>query len=190
MDPIKTLGTFLTGGEERDAIHIAVLPVTAGEDLRPGDPVTLAYGTSDIVIGASDDYGVNPSIGIVDPFLAKDFATCRVTKGTRFWLFLHPNTVTGMRHHWQHPAIDNPPKPQNDSELWLHQFAQRWGFNYDELLHAAVSGGDYVVAHGRDLHSADELGADYDLFWQHLALFTGRTFDEPHRAKVSWSCTC
>ncbi|MCA9067276.1 MAG: hypothetical protein KDA84_00025 [Planctomycetaceae bacterium] len=88
-------GELITDGEtRRDAIHIAVAPVTAVCDLEPGQDIGFVRGNRESV-GPCE----NP-IGIVDPFL-KD----TIKAGQRFWLFLYPNTVTGMRHFWKHPAF-------------------------------------------------------------------------------------
>lgn len=126
MDPIKTLGTILKGHEQRDAIHIAILPATAGEKLWRGQSVTLAYGTSDMAISSREDYGLIEPIGIVDPFLKDD-----VKVGERFWIFLSPNSVTGMRHHWEHPLVDHPQPVTSESEKWLRAFSERWSFLRD-----------------------------------------------------------
>lgn len=77
----------------RDAVHIAVAPVVAGEKLMRGHPVAMsARGEA---AGS-----INP-IGIVDPFREEVF----VERGERFWLFLYPGTITGLRHVWTHPAF-------------------------------------------------------------------------------------
>jgi hypothetical protein len=81
------LGEIITGDEKRDAIHIAVAPVTASVKLYPGERVGVD--------------GKNlPHVGIVDPFLNGP-----VLPGQKFWLFLFPNTVTSLRHEWTHPAF-------------------------------------------------------------------------------------
>jgi hypothetical protein len=188
MDPIKTIGTLLTGTEDRDAIHIAILPVIAGEDLSPGAHITLAFGTRNIAIRARDEYEIMPSLGIVDPFLQH----WRIEKGQQFWMFLHPNTITGLRHQWQHPRIDNAPQAVNDAEQWLRGFSERWGFDYDDMIAIATnpSEEDYIVAHGTGLHSRGELGDEHAQFWQHLSVLTGRSFDTVHQLKTGWSCSC
>jgi hypothetical protein len=83
------------GDRRRDAIHIAVAPVTAAERLTPGQHVGLVREGDLELVGLCDR-----SIGVVDPFLAT-----AVEPGQRFWLFLYPNTITGLRHVWTHPAF-------------------------------------------------------------------------------------
>ena len=83
----------------RDAVHIAVAPVVAGEGLDPGWHVYLkdglAYGHSAREPG---------DIGIVDPFLPSG-----PDEGQRFWIVLYPGTITGLRHLWRHEAFDSKP---------------------------------------------------------------------------------
>lgn len=67
----------------RDAVHVAIAPVTALERLEPGQHVGLDGSSS------------HPHVGVVDPFL-----TSPVEVGQRFWLCMYPNTVTGIRHIW------------------------------------------------------------------------------------------
>ena len=75
---------------KRDAVHIAVAPVVAGEPLQPGQHVGL--------LEDGRAYASAKPIGIVDPF-----STDAVVAGLRFWLFLYPGTVTSLRHDWTHP---------------------------------------------------------------------------------------
>jgi hypothetical protein len=89
------LGRLIEDGDRRrDAVHIAVAPVTAAERLTPGQHVGLVAGETEHVGPAET------CIGIVDPFLTQP-----VEVGQRFWLFLYPNTVTSLRHYWTHPAF-------------------------------------------------------------------------------------
>jgi hypothetical protein len=99
-DALDTLGTIIGPDEKRDAIHLAVYPVEAGERLGPGTDVLLEDGRA---WRAYDNDGV----GIVDPFLDGT-----VVPGERFWLVVYPRQITSLRHVWEHPAF-----PQSDAAL-------------------------------------------------------------------------
>lgn len=96
MDTSPQLGRLIDDGDRRrDAVHIAVAPVTAAVRLAPGQHVGLVEAGNVELVGPCDE-----NIGLVDPFLASG-----VEAGERFWLFLYPGTVTGLRHVWTHPAF-------------------------------------------------------------------------------------
>jgi hypothetical protein len=90
------LGELIADGDRRrDAIHIAVAPVTAAVRLAPGQHVGLIREGDLELVGPCDH-----AIGIVDPFLAEE-----IERGQRFWLFLYPGSITALRHVWTHPAF-------------------------------------------------------------------------------------
>ncbi len=89
------LGEMLTADAKRDAIHVAVAPVTSAESLTPGEHVGLVVGSTDRVTRKA-----KVKVGIVDPYLRQD-----VRPGQRFYVCLYPGTVTSLRHEWTHPAF-------------------------------------------------------------------------------------
>lgn len=92
------IGSLIRDQERRrDAIHVAVAPVTAAGRLEPGQHIGFQRpGDTEHVSPDSSNL-----IGIVDPFLPES-----VEPGERFWMFLYPQTITGMRHAWHHPAFE------------------------------------------------------------------------------------
>lgn len=180
------LGKLIKGEAERDAIHIAVFPMIAGEMLYPQSRVKIKYGTKNVALDQPSWSG--KSIGIVDPFLIQP-----VREGQGFYCCLYPNTVTGMRHHWQHPKIDIEFKEPSESEYWLREFCDQWNFDFDDLICSSTDREDdwpYITANGIDLHSKEELGEDHSLFWHHLEQYTNQKFDQEHRENFHWSCSC
>ena len=98
-DALATLGTIIGPNEKRDAIHLAVEPCIAGQNLYPGQHVLLIdkpTGGQVAVAGLEEEV----TLGIVDPFL-----TLPVAKGERFWLVVYPRQITSLRHVWEHPSF-------------------------------------------------------------------------------------
>ncbi len=74
------LGSIFTDSfVKRDAVHIAVMPMIATRVMMPGERLQN---------------------GIVDAFLTRP-----VQPGERYFLMLYPNTITNLRHSWEHPAF-------------------------------------------------------------------------------------
>lgn len=190
MDPIQSIGKLLSENEKRDAIHIAILPVVTAEDLQPGDHVSIRYGTNQVEHTPTSLKSDN-RVGIIDPFLNLRV----VPKGSRVYLFLYPNTVTGMRHEWSCPAVDgtttlSPPEDDKEEhEKWLRNFAKKWNYDYDELTIDAQKDGGHIVA-GSTSSSPEDMGSDYEEFWDHLEALAGQKFNAHHRGCITWSCAC
>lgn len=179
---------------QRDAIHVAVVPCVAAHELRPADRVGLYRNLACTEAQVSDI----TIIGVVDPYLTRN-----IRQGERFWLFLLPNTVTGMRHHWSHPLFPDPIGrvccTREESEQWLRNFVERSDFpSFETMIAIAteqpirsvdpeyygtyINNGDYIVIYGRDAG-----GEIPDEFWDHIENYTG--YRNPNRAKY-FSCSC
>jgi hypothetical protein len=85
---------------KRDAIHVAVVPISSAYKLTPGQRVNVVGGR----VVPSDRMD---STGIVDPFLAG-----AIQPGYTFWLLMTPGTVTSLRHDWEHDSFN----PEEETE--------------------------------------------------------------------------
>ncbi len=182
------LGILLEGATDRDAIHCAIAPVTTTEILHPGQHVGLVKGSTTVVTAQTKKL-----IGIVDPFLKT-----KVFPGDQFYLLLYQQTVTGMKHRWEHPAFVEAappvqlPPPAVDpkamtAKIWLEGFADEVGLSYRELIEAAesyLSHDQYLIDGGRW-----EGQSTPPEFWDHYEIVTGTTVPESKRGGF-FSCSC
>lgn len=179
---LETLGTYITGAEARDAIHLAVVPIVASEKVYPGQHLTATGNT------------VGETVGICDPFLPGP-----VNIGQAFWLVLYPRTITSLRHAWTHPAFpETAPQIAVDpdkeaSKAYLEDFASRLfsyygqhsddpdsGRNeypegegeYGSRLKVLLEGIEYGGAFGTDIEYGDDLKPSEELY-RHYEIYTG-----------------
>lgn len=184
-DALATLGSTLDESAGRDAIHLAVEPVVAAHDLRPGEDVGFVGG----LVGICDK-----PLGIVDPFLKKT-----VWRGERFWLIVYPRQITSLRHVWSHPAFKN--KAESSSEQWIREFADkitvsdtydeggRVGLTYDELMNYAagwLSTGEEPCLGSTDYQEHYRL---FPEFWSHYQMVTGTHIPDDQK-EVFFRCAC
>lgn len=174
MSDVK-LGQIIQGSADRDAIHIAIAPVTSDEFVVPGEHVGIENGKA--------SSKVEP-IGIVDPFLKS-----RVEPGQRFYLCLYQQTVTGMKHLWSHPSFPEQVGhrfSRSESEAWLRRFCETNDCpGYEELLMLALDSHDSEYLHcGTDAH-----GNIPPEFWDHIEAVSGTVIPQTSRAQY-FSCSC
>jgi hypothetical protein len=194
-DALDTLGSILSGGEQRDAIHIAVEPVVAAYQLAPGQHVGR-------IPSMNGRYGASPNpVGIVDPYLTKP-----VNAGENFWLLVYPRKITSLRHVWTHPAFDavediptadvmvEPADEDPDTSTylktnsitWIQQYANGLDVDYEELMgHATafIEHGSYWSEGGR--FEGVQVESE---FWKHFEIVTGIEVDEDFGNFFSCSC--
>lgn len=179
----------------RDAIHMAVAPVVSSGNYRSGEHVGLLPDGRISILA-------DKKIGIIDPFLVDGVRT-----DERCWLFLYPQTVTGMRHHWSHPAFEAAAQTapsKAESEAWLRNWIRNADCpDYETVVAAAIGAkirpidddygsepykiedygdGPRLFFSGRDAHS--DIPPE---FWDHVENVTGAKV--PCRA-VGFSCSC
>jgi len=190
------LGELITElGEQnqRDAIHIAVIPVKARERLRPGMHVSILHdGTNAEAYG--DVAGSTTAVGIVDPFLPKT-----VEIGQTFWLCLYQGQVTTLRHEWTHPAfpaVDKVDQQSRDdraaSEEWLRNYASTKIKIYEEDSDVAYKTfleelkRNEIYWYGTDGSNVGDL-EDADELKRHAEIVLGRKIDF---GEFSFHCGC
>ncbi len=174
---------------QRDAVHIAVVPVIADERIAPGAHVDVIHRG---VTTYASTHGV--PVGIADPFLRAP-----IEKGQTFWLFLYQGQVTTLRHEWTHPAFPNVheataatgPSAREVSEAWLRKWCGENDCPHYETVLAAVLDGqrsdwdsNYIHFYGQDAHASIP-----SEFWDHMEVVTGKKFAQDDRA-TGFSCSC
>lgn len=178
------IGKLIESGGVPDAIHVATMPVRASEALKPGQHIGFIEGGWQVTGSPKVPYTF---IGIVDPFLMKD-----VAQGEQFFMLLYPNTITGLRHVWSHPAISKDGRGvASPSEKWLRDFASSVDADYHEMMrvaesHCKESGyGNYLIEGGKW-----EGQSTPKEFWEHFSVMTGKEPNKKHGLPGIFSCSC
>lgn len=183
-DALETLGTIIDHTQKRDAIHLAVLPVVAGERLRAGEDIRVENG---VAMSANRP----DSTGIVDPFL-----TVNAKIGDRFWMVLYPRMVTSLRHVWSHPAFaddDTAAVPSSTnaparsvSQDWVAALAARLGVSSAGLMEAA----EKYQSHGTYWRGGSNFEGETipEEFWTHYEIVTGKSVGDDRESFLSCSC--
>jgi hypothetical protein len=181
MENKPILGELLKGGEERDAIHIAILPVTAHTYIPAGAQIFIRPDLTAILSGKSN--------AVADPFLKE-----QIRPGEKFYALLNPYTIESLRHEWVHKDFPNQNSPAEieKSLEWMKVYADEmgedsWGgkMDVDTLLRGAddwIKDGDYL-RWGFD--------TDYieDEFWKHYEIIRGVVVPDNKREDF-FSCSC
>ena len=101
------IGEIATTGEvgKRDAMHVPVVLVTTLDKLKAGDSIQFV-DSANTRVEKSDKIGRH---GIVDPFIGT------LKPGNRFWVFLVPEIVGNLVHHYD-IMINNKVEVEEDEE--------------------------------------------------------------------------
>lgn len=172
------LGQLIDETAARDAIHIAIAPVVAMQHLLPGQEIGF------VPTGQFEKVGLcTEPIGIVDPYLKQG-----PIPGERFWLCLFPQTTTGLRHVWTHPAFLAEIAPPNANwRAIIECEASNAGLSYDEMMAGArdfALSGDCLCEGNRwDCFSM----LDCERFWDAYEAITG---EKPKWRGSFFSCSC
>lgn len=201
-DALETLGMIHEFEEKRDAIHLAVYPIEAGEDIFPRDNLKIVKGKA-YVCDRSE------GVGIADPFIEN-----LIKEGQRFWLVVYPREIRSLRHVWEHPAfpsslseeavteapdyndpvvlqnsmiIGDPEAYKFNSQKWMVKWAEEQGLTLQEAVDAGIAYQD------RDEYLSD--GGRYEgsyvpnEYWDHFDWITGRKTSDNTRGSF-FSCSC
>ena len=207
-DALDTLGKIHEYTEYRDAIHLGVEPVEAGEKLLAGEHIGIQGGKA---FRANNPNNIIKPVGIVDPFLIKP-----VSKGQRFWLVVYPREITSLRHVWEHPDFpqsgETLPEPTAEGMRKAHMLVgddlgqaykllENWVVNQNNIIH------DYDYASKITFEELMERMSDWaqgeEDSWHNGEMFEGAHISEEmwdawetitnNKAKYreSWfSCSC
>lgn len=172
------LGELTKIGALRDAIHLAVAPVVANEELYPGQHIGIVNLEQNLV-GRT-----NKNIGIVDPFLSFG-----VEKGDSFWMILYPQTITSLRHEWSHPEFEDKEDPEMETIIqYFKDIADTCGTTFDELLEIAAA---YVRDQSNyEMDNTESYkSVNWSLFWKCYEKYISRKLDKKD-LYAPFSCSC
>lgn len=187
MDTQKLgLGRIIDTEQQRDAIHVAIVPIVVSQRLLPGTHVGL-NAKGEAAAGCN-------LVGVIDPFLRE-----YVHPGQKCWLFIYPGTITSLRHEWTHPEFEDITAPTvdplEDSKQWVRRYAEvhrpydrelEFGKkdSYTEFMLRVEEG--EIFYWGEDCHNLGDVEDSHELFL-HLSRILGRPVNGE---SFTYSCSC
>ena len=183
------LGELITEpGEQnqRDAIHIAIVPIKARNNLQPGQRVGV---TPDGEWAGTPGGLFSEAVGIVDPYMEQ-----RVLGGQTFWLCLFQGSVHTLRHEWTHPCFPGTvsDKPRISGEQMMAEqrvrafVAQECSWRtYEEFLDEAKDA--VSMGHGIQMGNNESVNT-YDELLQDIGILTG--IDVSDKEGPWFRCAC
>lgn len=182
-DAVATLGTLIDENQQRDAIHLATEPVTAGEKIYPGQDIGFRKG---LAVATADK-----KVGIADPFLQVP-----IMPGERFWLIVYPRQITSLRHMWEHPdfpaltfaaptkVVAEKPKSELTLALeYLESVAREGGVSYTCMMKNA----NYYEGETEIYTNEGTIYPD-DTFWEKYNTVTGKDIDLDSTGYIDDGC--
>lgn len=206
QDTQYNIGKILDGHKPRDAIHIAVYAARARRTMNSGIEVFLE--DNGIWADVCDKgYGREQnSVGIVDPFIREKnegWYEGVVKAGQWFYIWLTPNTISDLKHSWEHPSFPSQDpvymKTTRTSEMiaaeltsgsvsFMEKQADSLGLEVQELLDHAeryVETGEYVNEGPR----FEGVSVPQE-FWDHYEHLTGKEGPTGVDRDSFFSCSC
>lgn len=212
-DALEVLGLPDLGGKEvrRDAIHLAVEPGIAGEDLLAGDnirleQVDLGSGPGQGSVGRWFNCSARRRMAVVDPFLTE-----RVPEGGRFLAVIPPRQITSLRHVWEAPGfgaeensvwfqeryaagaketLGEQRNPVEESRKWIEDFATKIRQDYGSLMLAAEKwerSGGWTYDNSE---SYKDHWDEFPEFWKHYEIVKGEPVSEITDKDCFFTCSC
>lgn len=85
----------------RDATHIPIIVVVAGDIISPAEDIRLEKPGDEDGLFVAFPSTVGNRVGVADPFLSVD-----VHPGQMFYCWLKPESTKKLWHQWTHRLID------------------------------------------------------------------------------------
>lgn len=183
----QLLGKLFNEKRYRDAVHVAILPVEAGEDIYPGQTVMVDAEQRAFPRNRGS------AVGIVDPFLEG-----RIFKGQKCYVCLWPGSITSLRHQWVHPVLDQDLTQEEVAALekipsraeaveYITTLGKQINKTYNEMLDV----GDTWCLDQNWTYDNDEhykIVDDWDHFWACYKVISGGR--EPLDKACPFTCSC
>lgn len=122
---MRQVGKLVFTEVPRDALHVAVAPVEAGENMNGGDFIVVNNGVAMVAASSS---GI-----VVDPWLKR-----HVNKGEKFLAFIQPGKIKSLTHHWEHPSFIEEIKKQKDYHQYMKELSRKIECPVSSIEHAAA----------------------------------------------------